>query len=104
MAICGYIDDRADEFPYMICCEVKPGCNTDGFKIVQIPKATWAVFRADGMSDHENCKIPELFHRAYSEWLPSSGYDKAPGPDMEIYGNFETKEIYEEVWIPVVKK
>lgn len=104
MAICGHIDDHEDNFPYMICCEVRDGCNTDGFKIVRIPKATWAVFRADGMKDHEKCQIPELFHRAYSEWLPSSGYDKASGPDMEIYGNSETKEIYEEVWIPVIKK
>jgi len=104
MAICGHIDDNANEFPYMICCKVESGCSTDGFKVVQIPKTTWAVFRADGMKDHDNCKIPDLFHRAYSEWLPSSGYDKAPGPDMEIYGDSKTKEIYEEVWIPVVRK
>ncbi len=104
MAICGHIEDYENEFPYIICCEVREGCNTDGFKVVQVPKATWAVFRAEGMKDHSNCQIPELFKRAYREWLPSSGYNKAPAPDMEIYGNYETGEIYEEVWIPVVKK
>ena len=103
MAICGHIDDNAKEFPYMICCEVKTGCDTTGFKTVKIPKATWAVFRATGMKDHANCQIPDLFHRAYSEWLPSSGYDKVAGPDMEIYEDPITKEIYEEVWIPVKK-
>ena len=103
MAICGHINDNAIEFPYMICCEAKADCDTTGFKVVKIPKATWAVFRASGMKNHDNCQIPDLFHRAYSEWLPSSGYDKVTGPDMEIYGNFETKEIYEEVWIPVKK-
>jgi len=104
MAICGHIDDNATEFPYMICCEVRDGCNTEGFKVVQIPKATWAVFRAEGMKDHENCRIPELFHRAYSEWLPTSGYDKANGPEMEIYYETADGMCYEEVWIPVIKE
>ena len=99
MAICGHIDESADEFPYMICFEVITGCNTTGFKVVKIPKATWVVFRAEGMKGHSNCQIPELFHTAYSEWFPSSMYEKFPGPDMEIYG-----DGFEEVWIPVVKK
>ena len=87
----------------MICCEVKDGCDTSGIKVVRIPRATYAALRADGMKDHENRTITELFHRAYSEWLPLSGYEKAPGPDMEIYGDSVNKEIYEEVWIPVKK-
>jgi AraC family transcriptional regulator len=99
IAICGHIDNYEDAFPYMICCVVRDGCRIDDFKVVQIPKATWAVFRLEKMKDHDDCKIPELFHRAYSEWLPSSGYNKAIGPDMEIYG-----DNYEEVWIPVIKK
>lgn len=49
-------------------------------------------------------QIPKLFNRAYSEWLPSSGYDKALGSDMEIYGVADSGKYYEEVWLPVVKK
>ena len=71
--------------------------------MAQIPKTTWAVFRSD-KSDHIGLEIPTLFNRAYSEWLPSSGYDKAIGPDMEIYYATPDNKHFEEVWIPVKKK
>ena len=96
-AVCGHVDIPGDDsFPYMICALKKTDSNTDGFKMVKIPKTTWAVFRAE--TNHIGCEIPKLFQRAYSEWLPSSGYEKVPSPDMEIYG-----EYFEEVWIPVRK-
>jgi AraC family transcriptional regulator len=96
-AVCGYSEPGENNFPYMICALRKPDSNTDGFKIAQIPKTTWAVFR--GETKNIGLAIPELFRRAYSEWLPSSGYDKAIGPDMEIY-----YKDFEEVWIPVMKQ
>jgi AraC family transcriptional regulator len=98
-AICGHIEPDVNEFPYMLFAEKKEECKTDGYKTVKIPKHTWAVFRVDNLKDHFPSQIPILFQRAYSEWLPSSGYDKATGPDMEIYG-----DDFEEVWIPVVRR
>jgi AraC family transcriptional regulator len=95
-AVCGYCEPGENTFPYMICALRKPDSDTTGFKIAQIPKTTWAVFR--GETKNIGLAIPELFRRAYSEWLPSSGYDKAIGPDMEIY-----YKDFEEVWIPVKK-
>lgn len=102
-AVCGYCDPGRNTFPYMICAFVKEGCKTDGFKVVQIPKTTWAVFRSDE-TDTIGLQIPRLFSRAYSEWLPSSGYDKTLGPDMEIYGIADSGKYYEEVWLPVKEK
>ena len=49
-------------------------------------------------------RIPELFGRIYSEWFPSSGYEKIEGWDMEIYGVYPDSKKYEEVWVPVKKK
>jgi AraC family transcriptional regulator len=95
-AVCSYYETGENSFPYMICAFRKPASDTTGFKIAQIPKTTWAVFR--GETENIGKAIPELFRRAYSEWLPSSGYDKAVGPDMEVY-----YKTFEEVWIPVVK-
>lgn len=46
-------------------------------------------------------QIPQLFSHAYSEWLPSSGYDKATGPDIEIYGIANSGKYYKEVWLSV---
>lgn len=84
----------------MICSFKETNSNTNGYKVVEIPSLNWAIFRAEGMKDHggNECQINELFNRAYSEWLPTSGYMKADGPDMELYGN-----NYEEIWIPIVK-
>jgi AraC family transcriptional regulator len=101
-AVCGYSEPGDNSFPYMICALRKPNSKTDGYKTAQIPKTTWAVFRSEPLP-HYGIAIPELFSRAYSEWLPSSGYDKALGPDMEIYGLCDDGKCYEEVWIPVRK-
>ncbi len=101
-AICGYCEPGDDTFPYMICALKKNGSKIDGYKVAQVPKTTWAVFRSDE-SETIGLQIPQLFSRAYSEWLPSSGYNKALGPDMEIYGIADSGKYYEEVWIRVKK-
>ena len=105
MGLCGHVDASANEFPYMICLPAGKDCDTHGFKTVRVPEAAWAVFRSEEMDTNAyGGKIPGLFQRAYSEWLPSSGYDKAPSPDMEIYGVTGGGKYFEEVWIPVLKK
>lgn len=101
--ICGYRDTGSDSFPYMLGVYKTLNSNTEGYTTVTIPKTTWAIFRSEEL-DGFGQAIPELFSRAYSEWLPSSGYDKATGPDMEIYGIADSGKYYEEVWLPVVKK
>ncbi len=101
-AVCGYEELDGDRFMYMICAFVREGCRTRGYKVVQIPQATWAVFRGEA-AEHPGPQIGELFNRAYSEWLPSSGYERVPGPDMEIYNITESGKFCDEVWIPVKK-
>ncbi|MDR2606424.1 MAG: AraC family transcriptional regulator [Oscillospiraceae bacterium] len=100
-ALCGYSEPDGDVFPYMVCALKKADSDSTGFKTAQVPAATWAVFRAD--SSYDGAEIPNLFSRAHSEWLPSSGYNKAIGPDMEIYYTTEDGKHFEEVWIPVKK-
>jgi len=102
-AVCGYCEPGEDVFPYMICALKKPKSDTETFRIAQIPKTTWAVFQSE-KTDRIGTEIPVLFRRAYSEWLPSSGYEKAPGPDMEVYYTAEDGRHFEEVWIPVGRK
>ena len=102
-AVCGYNEVEGDKFPYMICALKKPDSDTSGFKIAQIPKATWAVFRSKKV-DYMGSAMKELFDRAYQEWLPSSGYEWAPAPDMEIYYTTDDGKYFEECWIPVIKK
>ena len=98
-AVCGEHEEGSGIFPYMLFAVKTDGSKTDGYKTVTVPKATWAVFRANDVK-YIGSEISSLFQRAYSEWLPSSGYATiGHGPDLEIYG-----DGFEEVWIPVVKK
>ncbi len=65
-----------------------------------IPASTWAVFSGTGT----NRSIQELEQRIITEWLPTSGYEYANAPDIEVYLNPDPQNAQYEVWIPVVKK
>ncbi|MCL2573486.1 MAG: AraC family transcriptional regulator [Defluviitaleaceae bacterium] len=103
-AICSYREIDDETFPYMIFAEIIHDSKVDGFTTATVPKATWAVFKSDKFTpDKTGEEIPNLYSRAYSEWLPTSGYNKANGSEMEIYYEDEDGMCYEEVWIPVIK-
>jgi AraC family transcriptional regulator len=107
MGMCIPTDGKWDDFEYLICTYTDGTRDTTGFKTVKVPALTWAKLRSETeikTMDDFGKEVPNLFHIAYSEWLPSSGYEKADGPDMEIYGVDGSGKIYEEVWVPVVKK
>lgn len=66
-----------------------------------VPTATWAIFPGQGAMPHS---IQELEKRIVTEWLPTSGYEYANAPDIEVYLNANPEDAQFEVWIPVVKK
>ena len=45
--------------------------------------------------------IQTLEQRIVTEWLPTSGYEYADGPDVEVYLNADPQNAKYEVWIPV---
>lgn len=65
-----------------------------------VPAATWAIFSGTGT----NQSIQELEQRIITEWLPTSGYEYANAPDIEVYLNPDPQNAQYEVWIPVSKK
>lgn len=65
-----------------------------------VPAFTWAVFSSEG----EGTSIQDLERRIVTDWLPTSGYEYADGPDVEVYLNADPMNMKYEVWIPVVKK
>lgn len=68
-----------------------------------IPACTWAVFECIGaMPD----AIQSLQKRIVTEWLPTSGYEYANAPDIEVYfeGNQQAADYRCEVWLPITKK
>ena len=105
MGFGGYVGEQADECPYMICLIADPGCDTSGFQVASVPAASWAIFRSDELEENPHGReLRSLFRRAYTEWFLTSGYDRFPGPDLEIYGRTDSGKYYEEAWIPVTKQ
>ena len=91
-------------YGYMLCSFVTPESKTDGYKIVEIPASTWAVFPHDVNDDAVNDpgKMWSELYQTFDQWLSSSEYEKAESPDFEMYG-WADHLIY-ELWISVVKK
>lgn len=70
------------------------------FEEYTVPASMWAIFSGEGT----NQSVQELERRIITEWLPSSGYEYANAPDIEVYLNPDPQNAKYEVWIPVVKK
>lgn len=66
-----------------------------------VPAGTWAVFPGHGVMPDA---IQALEKRMVTEWLPTSGYEYANAPDIEVYLNSDPKNTDFEVWLPVTKK
>lgn len=97
------IDDS--NYGYMLCSFVTSESKHEGYEIVDIPASTWAVFPCDA---NDECSDPGvtftyLAKRFYSEWLPTSEYEKAESPDFEMYG-WVNDHLYLELWFSITKK
>ncbi|MHC5373475.1 AraC family transcriptional regulator [Enterococcus sp. LJL120] len=90
---------NAEKWEYVI------GVATDqkvaDYKSFEIPAATWAVFAGTGTMP---TSIQELQKRIYTEWLPTSGYEYANLPDIEVYLNSDPQNAEFQVWFPVKPK
>jgi AraC family transcriptional regulator len=101
-ALFGVCADANDtEFDYYIAsASGKP--LPEGFDELTVPAATWAIFDCTGpMPD----AIQAVMKRIFTEWLPTSGYVHAEGPELEWYSDadMDSEDYKSEVWIPVVK-
>lgn len=86
------------EWKYLIA--VSSTKDSDNFEKYDIPAAAWAVFSGRGT----NVSLQELERRVITEWLPTSGYEYAEIPDIEVYIKADPSDAVYEYWLPVVKK
>jgi AraC family transcriptional regulator len=80
-------------FDYYIACSSDQPVS-EGMEEFTVPEATWAVFPC---SDIKAETIQKLEHSIVMEWLPTSGYEFARAPDIELYDENGKAEI----WLPV---
>ena len=95
------MDMATGEFDYSAGMAVNSTADIPaGMVALDVPAQTYAVFP---------CTIPtlrEVYQEIYGIWLPMSGYVRAPGPELEVYGEaFDPREPASvfDVYIPVVK-
>ena len=89
------ICNDAEDWRYFIAVASTKEC--DGFDEYTVPASTWAVFPGSGT----NQSVQELEQRIVTEWLPTSGYEYANAPDIEVYLNPDPQNAQYEVWIPI---
>lgn len=88
------VDFSTSEFDYYIACASNK-LAPDGMIEFTVPASTWAIFTC---AEKEADAVQKLEQRIVMEWLPTSGYQFAKAPDIELY----SEEVW-EVWIPVTK-
>lgn len=88
---------------YMIACKADTASYDEGFTFETIPASNWATFTSIGPLPGA---IQRTFAQIFQDWLPSSEYDHAGAPVLEVYPSGDTTaEDYRcEIWIPVTKK
>lgn len=87
-----------EEWKYFIA--VATTDTNERFEAYIVPSATWAIFEGSG----DNLSIQKLEQRIVTEWLPTSGYEYADAPDIEVFLNPDPENASYEVWIPVRRK
>ena len=67
-----------------------------------VPACTWAIFDCVGAIPDA---LQTLQKRIVTEWLPTSGYEYANAPDIEVYfeGNQFSPDYRCEAWLPIKK-
>lgn len=90
--------NETEQWKYFIA--VSSSKANEEFEEYTVPASTWAIFPGEGT----NTSIQELEQRIVTEWLPTSGYEYANAPDIEVYLNPDPANAKYEVWIPVTKK
>ena len=99
LGVCTSASNKIFDY-YIAVATTKP--TPEGMDEFIVPKTTWAIFECIGAMPQA---IQNLHKRIITEWLPTSGYECANSPDIEVYfdGNTDSSDYKCEVWLPVRK-
>ena len=95
-------NEESGEFDYVAGIEVDSSADIpEGMVSIDVPEQTYAVFTSTLP------KLFETYHQFYESWLPQSGYNRAHGPELELYDETfnpadENSILY--IYIPVMRK
>jgi len=68
---------------------------------LEVPALTWGVFEAMGPFPDT---LQDVWGRIYSEWLPSSNYEVAKGPEIlwNEHKDITSPKFKSEIWLPII--
>jgi AraC family transcriptional regulator len=97
------IENGMESFSYAVGTEKPDGPVPAGYEVIHIPAATWAVFESTGALPKA---IHDLEDKIFIEWFPSTGYEHAPQPELEVYlpGDPNSQDYRCQYWMPIIKK
>lgn len=92
---------NGNDFDYYIACASDKAV-PEGMVDYMVPACDWAIFDCRGPMPEA---IQKLQTRIVTEWLPTSGYEYADAPDIEVYteGNTSSPDYMTQVWLPIKK-
>ena len=96
-------NNDSEHFNYAIGVESNQKKVPNGYTIIEVPGATWAVFKCVGAMP---TAIQNMWKRIYSEFFPQSDYEPIQSVDFEFYtqGDNSKANYVSEIWLPVKKK
>lgn len=101
-SVMNYRIEEKGELDHYIGVATTKECPEDLVQL-EVPALTWAVFEVVGPFPNT---LQDVWGRVYSEWLPSSNYELAEGPELLWNENKDitSPNFRSEIWIPVLKK
>ncbi|AVP65361.1 AraC family transcriptional regulator [Clostridium botulinum] len=93
---------NGEDFDYYIAVATDKEVPNGMYEYI-VPECTWAIFESIGPLPEA---LQNLQKRIVTEWLPTSGYEYANVPDIEVYpeGNPQSEDYKCEAWLPIIKK
>jgi AraC family transcriptional regulator len=76
---------------------------TGKWAVLAVPASTWVVFTSRGKFPDA---LQETWGRIYGEWLVTSGYELADGPELlwNETDDFDAPDFHTELWIPILER
>lgn len=94
-----------DTYSYLIGYHMPENGVPEDYDTIAVPALTWTVFSTGGCTEANGIKaIQSLWDHIFAEWFPTSGYEHADGPELEMYFRLSNNNYNHEIGIPVVKK
>ncbi|CAM3983573.1 AraC family transcriptional regulator [Mesobacillus zeae] len=92
-------NDQSKTMEYWIAA-AHEGETPENLLKLDIPASKWAIFEVHGPMP---TAMTKMWKQIFTEWFPSSGYEPAGTPELELYtgSNVSASDYYSEIWIPV---